>query len=139
MQNYNWVCFLYGCEIWSLTVREKRRLRLFKNGVLRTIFRPKRDEVIGDWTKLHNDELYDLYFSPNIIWVIKSRRMRLEGHVGGRRGTYRVLVGKRVGKKQLVTSKHRYKDNIKIDLQEVSWRDIDWTVLVQGMGRGRRL
>jgi len=66
---------LYGCENWSLTVREKRRLRVFGNRVLRRIFGPKRDEVIGDWTRLHNEEFSNLYFSTNIR-LIKSRRMR---------------------------------------------------------------
>ena len=67
---------LYGCETWSLTLREERRLRVFENRVLRKVFGPKRDEVAGEWRKLHNEELNDLYSSPNIIRVIKSRRMR---------------------------------------------------------------
>jgi hypothetical protein len=72
---------LYGCETWSLTLREEHRLRVFENGMLRRIFGPKRDEVTGEWKRLHNEELYDLYSSPNIILVIKSRRMRWAGHV----------------------------------------------------------
>jgi hypothetical protein len=67
---------LYGCEIWSLTVREEHRLRMFENRVLRRIFGPKRDEVMGEWRKLHNEELRDLYSSSSIIRTIKSRRMR---------------------------------------------------------------
>jgi hypothetical protein len=67
---------LYGCETWSLTVREVHKLRVFENRVLRTIFGPKRDEVTGGWRKLHNEELHDLYSSPSIIRIIKSRRMR---------------------------------------------------------------
>jgi hypothetical protein len=74
---------LYGCETWSLTLREGHRLRVFKNRVLRRIFGPKRDEVTGEWRRLHNEELNDLYSSPNIIRVIKSRRMRWVGHVAG--------------------------------------------------------
>jgi hypothetical protein len=80
---------LYGCESWSLTLREECRLRVFENRVLRRIFGPKRDEVTGEWRKLHNKELYALYSSPNIIRVIKSRRQRWAGHVarmGERRG-----------------------------------------------------
>jgi len=72
---------LYGCETWSLTLREERKLSLFENMVLRRIFGPKRDEVTGEWRRLHNEELNDLYYSPNIVQVIKSRRMRWAGHV----------------------------------------------------------
>ena len=72
---------LYGCETWSLTLREEHRLRLFENRVLRRIFGAKRDGVTGQWRKLHNEELNDLYCSPSIVRVIKSRRMRWAGHV----------------------------------------------------------
>ena len=72
---------MYGCEIWSLTLREECKLRVFENAVLRRIFRPKRDMVTKEWRKLHNEELNDLYSSPNIVWVIKLRRMRWAGHV----------------------------------------------------------
>jgi hypothetical protein len=71
---------LYGCETWSLTLREERKLRVFENMVLR-IFGPRRNEVTGEWRRLHKEELNDLYTSPNIVWVIKSRRMRWDGHV----------------------------------------------------------
>ena len=87
---------LYGCETWSLKLREERRLRVFENMVLRRIFGPRRDEVTGDWRRLHNEELNDLYTSPNIVRVIQSRRMRWTGHVapmGEERGVYGVLVG----------------------------------------------
>ena len=66
---------MYGCETWSLTLREERRLRVFKNRVLRRIFGPKRDEVTGEWRKLHNDEHYELFSSPNLIWMIKKSEM----------------------------------------------------------------
>ena len=72
---------LYGCETCSLTLREERRLRVFENRVLRRVFGSKRDEVTGEWRKLYNEELSDLYFLPNIARVVKSRRMRLAGHV----------------------------------------------------------
>jgi hypothetical protein len=80
---------LYGRETWSLTLREGHRLRVFENRVLRGTFGPKRDEVTGEWRKLHNEELRDLYSSPSIIRIIRSRRMRWAGHVAriGRRGT----------------------------------------------------
>ena len=89
---------LYGCQTWSLTLREERRLRVFENRVLRRILGPKRDEITGEWRKLHNEELNVLYSSPNIVRVIKRRRMRWAGHVacmGERISVYRVLVGKR--------------------------------------------
>ena len=88
---------LFGCETWSLTLREERKLRVFENRVLRKIFGPRRDEVTGECRRLHNEELNDLYSSPNIVRVIKLRRMRWAGHVvcmGEERGVYRVLVGK---------------------------------------------
>jgi hypothetical protein len=88
---------LYGCETWSLTFWEECRLGVFKNRVLRRIIGPKRDEVTGEWRKLHNEKLYDLYSLPNVIQLIKSRRMRWAGHVastGEKRGSYSVLVGK---------------------------------------------
>jgi hypothetical protein len=87
---------LYGCESWSLTLREECRLWVFENRVLRRIFGPKRVEVTGEWRRLHNKELYALYSSPNIIRVIKSRTLRWAGHVARmeeRRGAYRALVG----------------------------------------------
>jgi hypothetical protein len=90
---------LYGCETWSLTLREERRLMVFENRVLRRVFGSKRDEVTGEWGKLHNEELNDLYFSPNIVRVVKSRKMSWSGQVARTRlgeggGVYRVLVGK---------------------------------------------
>ena len=72
---------LYGYETWSLTLREERKLRVFENRVLRRIFGPRRDEVTGEWRRLHNEELNDLYCSPNIVRLIKLRRMRWAGHV----------------------------------------------------------
>ena len=113
---------LYGCETWSLTLREECRLRVFENRVLRRIFGPRKDEVTGEGRKLHNEELNDLYSSTNIVRVIKSRRMRWEGHVvhmGKRRDVYRVLLGKPEGKRPLGRPRHRREDNIKKDLQKV--------------------
>jgi hypothetical protein len=72
---------LYECETWSLTLKEEHRLRMFEDKVLRRIFGPKKDEVTGEWIKLHNKELRDLYSSPSIITIIKSKRMRWAGHV----------------------------------------------------------
>jgi len=112
----------YGCETWLLTLREECRLIVFENRVLRRIFGPMRDEATGEWRKLHNEELNDLYSSLSIVWVIKLRRMRWAGHVacmGDRRGIYRVSVGKPEGKRPLGRPRHRWEDCIKMDLQEV--------------------
>jgi len=109
---------LYGCETWSLTLREERRLRVFENRVLRKIFGPKREEVTGEWRKLHKEELNNLYSSLNIVRVIKSRRMRWAGHVARMeegRVVYRVLVGKPEGRRPLGRPRHRWEDNIKMD------------------------
>ena len=96
---------LYGCETCSLTLKEEHRLRVFECRVLRRKFGPRREEVIEEWRKLHNEKLHDLYFSPNSIPVIKSRGMWWMGNVAGmgeRCGTYVVLVGKFEGKRPLL-------------------------------------
>ena len=106
---------------------------MFENRVLRRIFEPKRDEVKGEWRKLHNEEHNDLHFSPNIVRVIKSGRMRWAGHVARmreRRGVYRGLVGKPEGKRPLERPTRRRDDNIKMDLQEVGFWVMDWIELV---------
>jgi len=104
---------LYACETWLLTLREERKLRVFENMVLRRIFGPRTDKVTGEWRRLHNKELNDLYSSPNIMWVIKSRRMGWAGlvvRVGEERGVYRVLVGKLEGKRPLGRPRCRWVD-----------------------------
>ena len=133
---------LYGCETWSLTLRKEHRLRVFDNRVLKRIFGPKRDGVTGEWRKLHNEELNDLYYSPNIVWVIKSRRMRWAGHVERMeegRGVHKVLVGKPDGKRPFGRPRRRWEDNIKMDLQEVGRACGDWMGLAQDRDRWRTL
>jgi hypothetical protein len=117
---------LYGCETWSLTLREDHRVRVFENRVLRRIFGPKREEVKGEWRKLHSEELHNLYSSPNIIRQIKSRRMRWAGNVACMevvRKVYRVLVGKSEGKRPLGRPRRRWKDGIRMNLREIGWGD----------------
>jgi len=133
---------LYGYETWSLTLREESRLRVFENRVLRKIFGPKRDEVKGEWRKLHIKELNDLYSSPNIVRMIKSRRMRWASHVacmGLGRGVYKILVGKSEEKRPLGRPGRRWEDNINMDFQEMGCGDMDWIELAQDRGRWRKL
>ena len=123
---------MYECETCSLALREERRLRVYEKRLLRRIFGPKRDEVTAEWKKLHNEELNDLYCSPNIVRVIKSRRMRLAGHVASMAGGE---VGKPEGKRQLGRPRRKMGDNIKIDLQEVGCVGMDWIDLAQNRDR----
>jgi hypothetical protein len=125
---------LYGCETLSLTLREEHRLRVFENMMLRKTFGPKRDEVTGDWRKLHYEELHNLYSSPNIIRMITLRRMTWAGYIarmGGTRNGYTILVGKPEGKRPSGRPRRRWVDNIKIDLRGIGWDDVDWIDLAQ--------
>ena len=113
---------------------------MFENRVLRRVFGARRDEVTGEWRKLHNEDLIDLYSSPNIFRVIKSRRMRWAGHIarmGDRREVYGVLVRKPEGKRQLWISKSRWDVNIKMYLLKVGYGGMDWTELSQDRDRWR--
>jgi hypothetical protein len=130
--------FLYGCETWWLTLREETKLNVLENMVLRRIFGPRRDEVMGELRRMHNEELNDLYSSSNIVRVIKSRRMIWAGHVariGEQRVVYRVLVGKLEGKRQLGIPTCMWVDNIRMDLQEVGCVYMDWIGLAQDRDR----
>jgi len=118
-------------------LREERKLRVFENMMLRRIFGPRRDEVMGEWRRLHNEELNDLDSSTNIVRVIISRRMRWAGHVacmGEERGVYRFLVGKSGGRRPLGRPKHRW-----VDLQEVGCGYMDWIGLAQDRDRWQTL
>ena len=128
--------------MWDLSDWEERKLRVLENMVLRRIFGSRRDEVTGEWMRLHNEELNDLYCSPDIVRVITSRRMRWAGHVarmGEERGVYRVLVGKPEGRIPLGRPRRRWVDNIRMDLQEVGYRYMNWTGLAQDRDRWRTL
>jgi hypothetical protein len=133
---------LYGSEIWSLILREDHRLRVFENRVLRKIFGPKKDEVTGEWRKLHNEELHDLYSSPSIIRTIRLRRMRWAGHVARMRAkqyAYMLLVGKVEGKRHVGRSRRWWVYNIRMDLGDVGWGDVDWIGLAQVKDKCRAL
>jgi hypothetical protein len=133
---------LYGCETWSLTLREEHRLRVFENRVLRRIFGPNRDEVTGGLRKLHNEELHGLYSSPSIVRVIEARRMKWAGHVarmGEVRGAYNILVGRSEGRRPLGRPRRRWEDNIKMDLREIEFGDVDWIHWAQDRDRWRAL
>jgi len=121
---------------------EERKLRVFENMVLRRIFGPRRDEVTGEWRRLHKEELNGLYSSPNIVRVIKSIRMRWAGHVarmGEERKVYRVLVGKPEGRRPLGRHRRRWADNIRMDLLEVRCGYMDWIGLAQDRESWRTL
>jgi hypothetical protein len=125
----------------ALTLKEEHRLGVFENRVLRRIFGPNRDEMTGEWRKLHNEELHDLYSSPNIIRIIKAR-MRWVGHVTQmqeKRNTYWLLVGKPEGRRPPGRPRCRWLDNIRMDLVEVRWGDVDWIGLAQDRDRWRAL
>jgi len=130
---------LQGYETLSLKLREVRRLRVFENRVLRRISGPKRYEVRGEWRKLHED-LFDLYPSPNIFRLIKSRMRWGGGHVariGDRRGLYRILVVKPEGKRPLGRPRRRWEDNIKMDLQKEGCGGMDWIAVAHDRDRWR--
>jgi hypothetical protein len=115
---------------------------VFENRVLRKIFEQKRDEVIGGWRKLHNEELHNLYGSPNITRIIKSRRMSWAGYVAGmgeKRNAYRISVEKPEGKRPLGRPRRWWEDNIKMDLREIGWCGMDWIDLAQDRDQWRVL
>jgi hypothetical protein len=114
---------------------------LFLNRVLRRIFGPKRDEVTGGWRKLHNEELHRLYSSPSIVRVIKAKKMRWAGHVArmGFRGAYSILIGRPEGRRPLGRPRRRWENNIKMDLTEIGFGDVDWIHLAQNRDRWRAL
>ena len=131
VQNYNFACCLCWCETRSFTLQQECRLRVLENRVLWKISGPMRDKVTGDWRRLHKEEVYDLQSSPNIIQVIKSRRMRWAGHVVPmitRWGIFRVFVGKPEGK--IPFGRPSIDENIVL-----GWEGVDWICLFEGKGK----
>jgi hypothetical protein len=132
---------LCGCETWSVTLREEHRLRVFENRVLRRIlFRPLREEAAGDWRRLHNEELHNLYASPHIIMMIKSRRVGWAGDValmGEMRNAYKILVGKLEGKRPLEKPRRRWENDIRMDLTEIGWEGVDWIHVAENRDQRR--
>ena len=137
-RTYGWATFFFSRRaFYSLTLREEHRLREFENKVLRKIFGAKRDEITGEWRKLHNAELHTLYSSPNIIGNLKSRRLSWAGHVAHielSRNAYRVILGRPEGKRPLGRPTSRWEDNIKMDLREVGCDPRDWIALAEMAG-----
>ena len=132
----------YGCETWSLTLREERRLRVLENRVLKKILWPRTDEVTREWRKPDNEELIDLCSSPNIFRVIKLRIKRWVepvARMGESKAVYRILVGKPEGKRPLGRPRRKWVDNIKMHLQEVGCADMDWIDVAQDMEGGGHL
>jgi len=131
------MCVKLGRSHW-----ERTRLRVLESRVLRRIIGHKRDDVKREWRKLHKEELNDLYFSPNIILVMKSRGIMWAVHVarmGERRGLYRILLGKSEGRRPLGRPRHRWEDNIKMHLQEVGFGVMDWIEVARDRDRWRAL
>jgi hypothetical protein len=127
-----------GVKLGLFTLGEEHRLRVFENRVLK-IFGPRKEED-GSWRKLHNDELHSLYSSPNVVGVIKSRRVRWAGHVarmGEGRGVYRVFVGRPEGKRPLERPKRKWEDNVKMGLRKIRINGANWTLLAQNSVRWR--
>jgi hypothetical protein len=130
---------LYGCETRFLKEHE---LRVFENRLLRRIFEPRRDRVTGGWRKLRNEELHELYSSPNVITIMKSRRTRWAGHVERmeeKRNVYRLLVGKPERKRPLGKPRYILLDNRKMDPVEIGWCGVDWIGLAQNRNKWRSL
>jgi hypothetical protein len=135
-----WFCM--GVKLDLLTLREENKPRVFENIVMRRMFGTKRDEVTGDWRKLHNDELHNLYSSSSIIRNIKSRRMRWAGYVTRmweKRNAYRILVGDPEGKRPLGIPRRRWVDDIKMNFREIGWDGMDWIELAQDRDQWKAL
>jgi hypothetical protein len=118
---------LYGCETCCLTLKERHKLRVPENRVLRRVFGPKREKVEGEWRRLHNEEFYDLYVSPNIIRMIKERKTSW-GHVARMEemgNVYKIFDGKPEGKKPIARPRRRLKDNIRMDPREIVWEGVE--------------
>jgi hypothetical protein len=133
---------LYWFETWSYTLREGHRVRIFENRVLRRIFGSKMDDVTGSWRKLDNEELHILYFSSSRIRMMKSRKMRWPERVARiweKRNSYKILVGKREGKKPLRGLRRRLMDNVKMNLRDIGWGGMDWIDMVQDREQWRAL
>ena len=125
---------LYGYESWNTTLADEHKLRVFENKGLRKIYGPKRDEMTGEWRRLHNEELHGLYDSPDVVRIMKSRRLRWAGYVarmGEKRRLYSIVVGKPEGKRPLGRPRRRWEDNIRRDLREVGIRDENWLDVAQ--------